>query len=443
MPDDTRYGPATPGNAAVVQEFLGHPTALQQPWVESPFFESQIETRKLGPQEREWARTYHEQGYLVLENFFEPKLLDAIATDYARLFDPHTRFDAPDHVQRLLRQDTNRIQDAWWVSKPVKKLAADERMLSLLELLYGRKAIPFQTLNFVKGTEQATHSDAIHFSSLPARYMCGVWVALEDITERNGPLNYYPGSHKISELRLEEFGVWAPDNEVGVGPHYARYEDYVRAVITSRHLEQKRLTCKKGTALIWASNLLHGGCPILQPGTTRLSQVTHYYFERCLYYTPILSNSVLGEYCLKDLLDLRTGRPLKHTINGEELDLYALPNGRHRVARKGSSRALGTLMPQAAPAPEPAPAATPAPDPAPAPALAVPYPDAAGQPSLATAFAGPSAHLAEVRRTVLTLMEQQARVVHAAQNVDPLEKARVLAQLCQVALAATEAPPAG
>jgi ectoine hydroxylase-related dioxygenase (phytanoyl-CoA dioxygenase family) len=427
MTDDTRYGPATPGNAAVVQEFLGQPTALQQPWVESPFFESQLESRKLGPQEREWARTYHEQGYLVLEDFFEPKLLDAIVAEYGRLFERPTRFDVPDHVQKLLTQDVNRIQDAWWVSKPVKRLAADDRILGLLELLYCRKAIPFQTLNFVKGTEQATHSDAIHFSSLPARYMCGVWVALEDITERNGPLNYYPGSHRVPELRLEEFGVWAPDNEVGVGPHYGRYEDYVRAVITSRRLEQKRLTCKKGTALIWASNLLHGGCPILQPGTTRLSQVTHYYFERCLYYTPILSNSVLGEYCLKDLLDLRTGKPLKHTINGEELDFYALPNGRHRVARKGSSRALGTLMP---PAPVHAAPVHAAPATAPPAELAAPRPDAVTSAAL-------SAHAADVRQTVLTLMEQQARIVHATEG-DPIDKARVLAQLCQVALNAVD-----
>ena len=425
MTDESRYGPATPGNQAVVQEFLTQPSALNQPWVESPFFASQIESRALKPEERQWARTYHEQGYLVLEDFFEPRLLDAIVAEYGRLFERPARFDVPDHVQKLLTQDVNRIQDAWWVSKPVKRLAADDRILALLELLYGRKAIPFQTLNFVKGTEQATHSDAIHFSSLPARYMCGVWVALEDITERNGPLNYYPGSHRVPELRLEEFGVWAPDNEVGVGPHYARYEDYVRAVITSKRLEQKRLTCRKGTALIWASNLLHGGCPILQPGTTRLSQVTHYYFERCLYYTPILSNGVLGEYCLKDLLDLRTGKPLKHTINGEEVDVYALPNGRHRVARKGSSRALGTLMPRLPEEPVTVPPPT---------ASAAPAEPAAAPP----APAAPASHVDDVRRTVLTLMEQQARVVHQTAGVDPLEKARVLAQLCQVALAAAD-----
>jgi ectoine hydroxylase-related dioxygenase (phytanoyl-CoA dioxygenase family) len=26
--------------------------------------------------------------------------------------------------------------------------------------------------------------------------MCGVWVALEDMSEGAGPLEYYPGSHK-------------------------------------------------------------------------------------------------------------------------------------------------------------------------------------------------------------------------------------------------------
>lgn len=441
MTDDSQYGPATPGNVAVVQEFLGKTNALNQPWVESPFFESQLETRKLKAEEREWARQFHDQGYVVLENFFEPRLLDSIVADYKRLFDPDAMFDAPEYVQKLLKADRNRIQDAWWVSKPVKKLAADDRMLALLELFYGRKAIPFQTLNFVKGTEQATHSDAIHFSSLPARYMCGVWVALEDITERNGPLNYYPGSHKIPELRLEEFGVWAPDNEVGVGPHYPRYEDFVRAVTTARKLPQKRLTCKKGTALIWASNLLHGGSPILQPGSTRLSQVTHYYFERCLYYTPILSNAVLGEYCLKNLLDVRTGKPLKQSINGEELDLYALPNGRHRVARKGASQALGTLMPAApdSPAPPQIAALDAAPDPASGASRG-----ASGAGPHAVAPAAAATHDADVRHTVLAMMEQQARLIHGAEGLDPIERAKVLAQLCQVALAAVDghaAPP--
>jgi ectoine hydroxylase-related dioxygenase (phytanoyl-CoA dioxygenase family) len=37
--------------------------------------------------------------------------------------------------------------------------------------------------------------------------MCGVWIALEDVDERNGPLVYLPGSHKLPELYLTNFGL--------------------------------------------------------------------------------------------------------------------------------------------------------------------------------------------------------------------------------------------
>ena len=53
----------------------------------------------------------------------------------------------------------------------------------MLFSLYGREPFPFQTLNFPYGSRQHYHSDAVHFNSLPKGFMCGVWVALEDIHE--------------------------------------------------------------------------------------------------------------------------------------------------------------------------------------------------------------------------------------------------------------------
>ncbi len=397
------YGPVTPGDPAVVAAYLREGGMLNVPWVESPFFATQMASRQLSSQERAWAQHFHDHGYLVIENAFDPALLDQIVGEYPRLFDRSLKHDVPDSVQRLLHQDSNRIQDAWWISEPVRRLAADPKMLSILRLLYGRDSIPFQTLNFIKGTEQATHSDAIHFSSIPSRFMCGVWVALEDITEDNGPLVYFPGSHKLPELRLEELGVWAPDNELGVGPHYPRYESYIDACTKASGTPPKRLTCKRGTALVWASNLLHGGSPIKKSGTTRLSQVTHYFFEKCLYYTPILSNQLLGEYCLKNLLDVRNRQPLVHSINGEPIELYELPNGRHRVTRVGGAIGPAGFGRTDAPPPPPKP------DPR-----------------------------DEVRKTVLKLMEEQARIVQASPKVDAIHRAETLAKICDVALRSLE-----
>ena len=46
---------------------------------------------------------------------------------------------------------------------------------------------------------------------------------------------------------------------------------------------------KKGQCLVWSANLLHGGSPHRDKGRTRHSQVTHYYFDDCQYYSPLSS----------------------------------------------------------------------------------------------------------------------------------------------------------
>ena len=48
---------------------------------------------------------------------------------------------------------------------------------------------------------------------------------------------------------------------------------------------------KKGQALVWASNLLHGGAHQQDRERSRHSQVTHVFFEGCRYYTPMRSDS--------------------------------------------------------------------------------------------------------------------------------------------------------
>lgn len=183
-------------------------------------------------------------------------------------------------------------------------MALAPRVLGLLEKLYGRRPLPFQTLNFPKGTEQLPHADAFHFNSMPPTFMCGVWVALEDVDTENGPLVYYPGSHKLPEVTAEELGARGAQSVGGalsswlrrrVGrPHrleniYPAYERHVAALISGYGLRPQYATVRKGQALVWASNLLHGGAPRADKTRTRHSQVTHYFFEGCRYYTPVLS----------------------------------------------------------------------------------------------------------------------------------------------------------
>jgi ectoine hydroxylase-related dioxygenase (phytanoyl-CoA dioxygenase family) len=202
--------------------------------------------------------------------------------------------------------DVYRVQDAWMRSAAVRRLATHPAILRRLELAYGRRPFAFQTLNFQRGTQQGVHSDAIHFHSAPERFMCGVWIALEDVTQGAGPLEFVPGSHRAPVLTMQDAGVEAARPVLS---------DYARAYLPALHgllaeaaAPHSYALPKKGQALVWAANLAHGGAPIADPASTRRSLVVHVYFEDCHYYTPMVSNPAAGVYRTRLPLDVATGR---------------------------------------------------------------------------------------------------------------------------------------
>ena len=95
------------------------------------------------------------------------------------------------------------------------------------------------------------------------------------------------------------------------------YEDFIEEVVQSQHLQKSTLSVKKGQALIWAANLLHGGDKIKQAGSTRYSQVTHYYFEDCVYYTPLFSDLGIKKMHMRQITDITTGKPVQNKYLGQ------------------------------------------------------------------------------------------------------------------------------
>jgi len=188
----------------------------------------------------------------------------------------------------------------------VRAIACNERMIKILSDIYGRRAWPFQTLNFAVGSQQAYHSDSIHFSSIPERFVCGVWLALEDISDDAGPLVYYPGSHKWPIVYNDQIGI-RMSGSVQEGTQ-SFYTNIWAAMIEKHRVEPQYFRPKKGEALIWAANLLHGGVAHRDPSKTRWSQVTHYYFDDCCYITPMFSDVMIGKLYLRDMVDISTGK---------------------------------------------------------------------------------------------------------------------------------------
>jgi hypothetical protein len=229
----------------------------------------------------EQLEQFDRDGYFVIDDIGIPlETLDAIVANLDdKYIDEGERMD-DDEVYYT----AGRIMNAWHIDPNVKAVALSPPVLDILESLYDRKPLPFQTLNFYRATQQPAHSDTIHFNSKPAGFMCGVWVALEDMDADNGPLIYYPGSHKLPELTMQDAGV------PGDYDHYPEYERMIAEQIERHGLKPAYGTINKGQALIWSANLLHGGAPQRDMSRTRHSQVTHYFFEGCRYWTPLLSD---------------------------------------------------------------------------------------------------------------------------------------------------------
>lgn len=225
-------------------------------------------------------------GYLIFDPEIPSATLDNALADLADKYDSD-QTSAP-------YADACRIQDAWRISENAKAIALAPKVLSLLEEIYECTPLPFQTLNFRVGTEQHPHSDTIHFNSLPSGYMCGVWVALEDIDMENGPLVYYPGSQRLPELTVEHINTAFPPetDDYTMEDLHLRYNRLISDRIARFGLKPFYATIKKGQALLWSANLLHGGALQVDKSRTRFSQVTHYYFEGCQYYTPWYSRGI-------------------------------------------------------------------------------------------------------------------------------------------------------
>jgi phytanoyl-CoA dioxygenase PhyH len=154
------------------------------------------------------------------------------------------------------------------------------------------------------------HSTALslrHFSSIPERFMCGVWVALEDISPDAGPLEYYPGSHTWPIIYNDKIGVRAKARAKSTLSQEL-YHDVWRALIAKYAVKPRYFLPKKGEAVIWAANLLHGGSCQRNPNVTRWSQVTHYFFENCCYITPAQSDIFIGNLKLRSLTNIATGQ---------------------------------------------------------------------------------------------------------------------------------------
>lgn len=284
------------------------------PLIESPLLPAIVSSLGLTAEEERIANDLRENGFAVFD--FPDADLDARIERIKANLGPRYEINFAD-PESDKTQNLRRIQDGWQFDEDVLAIASNQQVIDLLGKLYGRSAFPFQTLNFPVGTQQDAHSDSVHFSSLPERFMCGVWLAMEDIGPDSGPLFYHPGSHRWPIMTNAMIGRRGFGSDLGSAQD--PYGPAWRALCEAHHSQPETFLARKGQALIWCANLLHGGSPQHDPRLTRWSQVTHYYFDNCVYYTPAFSDEVTGQLQLRSIRAISDGQMRPNLYLGEEL----------------------------------------------------------------------------------------------------------------------------
>ena len=274
---------------------------LSIPWIESPFFYSLLENSDLSVYEKELCTKYYEDGYIIIDTELSDEDIENVVVDMYKVLDDKNTIYHADYYQYT---DSKRIFEFWKQSESSAKMCMNKKIMDTLQLLYNRKPFPFSTINFFKGSNQPLHSDVIHFHTVPALWMAGVWVALEDVDETNGSLKMIPGSHKWGIWEYDELNIPHPDSvEDGEKVNYREYEHFLVELIKEKKAKPHIVNIKRGQAVIWSANMLHGGCNVegvTDFNKTRLTQAQHYFFEGCdKYYHPMFTKKYNGDFAEK------------------------------------------------------------------------------------------------------------------------------------------------
>ena len=226
-------------------------------------------------------RAFEENGFAILPGFFSAEAVDSINQELHELI----------ARREISVRYVNKFMFAFRKSARIRA-AGEGALRALVGALLGHEATLFQSINFLAGSQQRTHSDSIHMSTFPLGGMAAAWVALEDITPDNGPLHYYPGSHQLPYYLNADYQNEGTDWLIG-DKDYSEYERFIACRVAELGLQKQIFLARKGDVFIWHANLMHGGEPHHNPDLTRKSMVFHYFSRAHICYHEITQRPAL------------------------------------------------------------------------------------------------------------------------------------------------------
>ena len=230
---------------------------------------------RVSAEEEATLRQFIERGYAVLPVPLDDALLARLDRD---LDDAIAR-----KVDGYEYGTSQRVRNLHLRYGAVNELWRHPAVMRYLELIFEVPARACQTLTYVFGSQQGAHQDTIHLTPFPQGYMCGVWVALEDVKPDSGELEVYEGTHRLPRVYMNGSGC-----PKVLDDDWSRFDHTVaqrwRDLLQEARPTKVTYRPKRGTILIWHENLMHAGGVRLDTSLSRRSIVSHYFADGAIAF---------------------------------------------------------------------------------------------------------------------------------------------------------------
>lgn len=209
----------------------------------------------------EYLDTLERDGFVVVRGAVDAALVDELNGRIAQFKQRNAKAASRnlDEHGRL-----SRVVNLHLVVDALTRLLTDNAAIAVCDRFFGAPTSLYTTLYYERGSEQALHRDTPMFATTPAERYMGVWVALDEVGDDNGPLMVVPGSHKlppvdVQAIRREVFGDGPIDPLAPAG--WSAYQAVVAAQCDAAGLSPRPVHVGPGDVIIWHPQLFHGGAP--------------------------------------------------------------------------------------------------------------------------------------------------------------------------------------
>ncbi len=159
----------------------------------------------------ESIRQYETDGCVRIRGFFDAPMLAAVRRELSRYMSVMVPVLPPD--DRTLEADGKTVRNLWRMERHdpyFDQLARDPRLLPFAAKLVRGEPVLMAVETFNKpariGSGVPPHQDNAYFCQAPPD-VATIWIAIDAVTEANGPVFYLKGSHRQGTMPHQPSGV--------------------------------------------------------------------------------------------------------------------------------------------------------------------------------------------------------------------------------------------